>query len=313
VFSLKIGRHAKEPMLLEMQELIGKVTFTGAPQMKSGKASGLLGGPGGVVHSNWELEGYMMKAAQVCKTWNKAYEKYLKTQTGAIFEHVRQDVVSSALDLCDYSKYDDQKPLPNHAQIVHSIYVGGKFLFAMRFKRMKVEGVHELHAFYGVEGKFSALTIPVSPLCCVAERNRDLWQKEFFRVWRAEQSAAVDQWLGEQHAAFRVQEAQGGVRGKPVRCHVVVFHTNEDMVIHLTVEETARIGGMYDKINAHFGAEVTLHQTIKKQEYTLDPNKIAKDGMHFGSSVYVKRVVPVQVERTKDGSWTKYEIPGVLR
>ncbi len=103
------------------------------------------------------------------------------------------------------------------------------------------------------------------------------------------------------------------MRGKPVRCHVVVFHTNEDMVIHLTVEETARIGGMYDKINAHFGAEVTLHQTIKEQEYTLDPNKIAKDGMHFGSSVYVKRVVPVQVERTKDGSWTKHEIPGVLR
>jgi hypothetical protein len=31
-----------------------------------------------------------------------------------------------------------------------------------------------------------------------------VWQKEFFRVWRAEQSAAVDQWLGEQHAAFHV-------------------------------------------------------------------------------------------------------------
>ena len=196
-------------MLIEMQEFVGKTTFTGAPQLKSCKSNGLLCGPGGVVNSNWELEGFMMKAAQVCKTWNKAYEKYLKTQTGEIFERVRQNVVSSALDLCDYSKYDDQKPLPDHAQMVHSIYAGRKFLFTMRFNRMKAEGVHELHAFYGVGDRFSTLTLPVSPLCCVADRNRDLWQKEFFRVWRAQQAAAVDEWLGEQHAAFHAEAVQG--------------------------------------------------------------------------------------------------------
>jgi hypothetical protein len=191
-------------MLLEVQDIVGKAIFTGAPQVKVGRSNGLLGVPGGFVRSNWELEAYMMKAARVCKTWNKAYQKHLNAQTGAIFERVRQAVVSSALDICDYSKYDDEKPLPNHAQMVHSFYAGGKLLFAMRFKRMNVGGVHELHVFYGVEGNFSAFTLAVSPLCCVADRNRDLWQKEFFRVWRAEQSAAVDQWLGEQHAAFHV-------------------------------------------------------------------------------------------------------------
>jgi hypothetical protein len=101
-----------------------------------------------------------------------------------------------------YSKYDDCKVLPTHAQMVHSIYCGGKLLFVMKFRRMQVERVHELHAFYGVEGNFSAFTLPVSPLCCVADRNRDGYQKQFFRGWRAEQTAALDQWLGEQHAAF---------------------------------------------------------------------------------------------------------------
>lgn len=193
---------AKKILPIEMQDIIAKTLFTGAPQLKAGRSKGVFGAPGGVIQTNWELEDHMMRAARVCKAWKQAYETHLKTQTGEIFARVHEDAVSSALDLCDYSKYDDCKVLPNHAQTVHSIYAGGKLLFLMRFRRMQVERVHELHAFYGVEGNFSAFTLPVSPLCCVADRNRDLWQKEFFRVWRAQQTAALDQWLGEQHAVF---------------------------------------------------------------------------------------------------------------
>jgi hypothetical protein len=202
---------AQNVLPIEMQDIIAKTLFTAAPQLKAGRSKGVLGAPGGVIQTNWELEDHMMRAARVCRAWKQAYEKHLQTQTGAIFERVRQDVVNSALDLCDYSKYDDEKPLPTHAQVVHSIYSGGKFLFAMRFKRMQVERVHELEASYGVEGKFCALTIPVSPLCCVAERNRDGYQKKFFHGWRAQQSAAVDQWLGEQHAAFHGEGCTEGV------------------------------------------------------------------------------------------------------
>ncbi|MBV5344413.1 MAG: hypothetical protein JZU63_02185, partial [Rhodoferax sp.] len=147
----------------------------------------------------------MVTAGCVCKTWNKAYQKYLKTQTSEIFEQVRQGAVDSALDLCDYKKYDEYKPLPPHAHMVHYVYAGRKLLFVLRFRRTLAERVHELHAFYGVEGKFSSVAIPVSPLCCVADRNRDLWQQEFFRAWRAEKAAGLDQWLGEQHAACRVE------------------------------------------------------------------------------------------------------------
>jgi hypothetical protein len=143
----------------------------------------------------------MMRAARVCKAWLQAYETHLKTQTAKIFARVHQDVVSSALDLCDYSKYDDEKTLPTHTHVVHSIYCGGKLLFVMRFRRTQVGRVHELEASYGVGARFSARVITVSPLCCVADRNRDGYQKQFFLGWRAQQTATLDQWLGEQHAA----------------------------------------------------------------------------------------------------------------
>ena len=199
----------KEAMLPEVQEIVAKGTFTGAPQLREWRSSGLLSAPGGVMHCNWELEAYMTKAACVNKMWNKAYQKYLASQTSEIFQRVREDAVKSALDLCDYSKYDEYKPLPNHAQMLHYVYAGRKLLFVLRFRRTLAERVHELHAFYGVKDRFSALTIPVSPICCVADRNRDLWQKEFFRAWRAEKAAGLDQWLGEQHVEFHVEVVEG--------------------------------------------------------------------------------------------------------
>ena len=203
MFSLKIGRHAKEPMLLEMQELIGKVTFTGAAKLKEGRMKGLLGGPGSVVTSNWELEDYMIMAASVCKTWNQAYKKHLAAQTGDIFERVRQGVVDSALDLCDYSKYVPfQNGMPCSAEIVHSIYADRKLLFATRFKRMRLGDQHMLLAFYGLD-VFPTLLIPVATVCCIPEHRRCVLDDGEFDLWRAQQARALDQWLGEQHAVFR--------------------------------------------------------------------------------------------------------------
>ena len=186
-------------MLPEVQEIIAKATFTGAARVKEGRMKGLLGGPGSVVNSNWELEDYMIKAASVCKTWNQAYKKHLAAQTGEIFERVRQGVVDSALDLCDYTKYASfQNGMPCYAEIVHSIYADRKLLFATRFKRTKLGDQHMLLAFYGLEGVFPTLLMQVAPVCCIPAHRRSVLDHGEFDLWRATQAAALDQWLGEQ-------------------------------------------------------------------------------------------------------------------
>ena len=103
------------------------------------------------------------------------------------------------------------------------------------------------------------------------------------------------------------------VNGEIVNRHLIVFHTNEDKLIHMTVEITVSIGAIYAQIKQYLGFDVTLHQTIKNKTYKLDPNEIAEDGMHFGYSVDVKPVVSVPVERTKDGRRILHEMPGILR
>ena len=106
------------------------------------------------------------------------------------------------------------------------------------------------------------------------------------------------------------------VNGKIVPRHLIVFHTAEGKVIHLTVEYTVLIRNIIDQIEMFLGYAVTLHQTDKKKKtVVLNPNEIAEDGMHFGYSVQVKRVVPVSVEPTKVVSWRGrlHEISGVLR
>jgi len=190
---------AQNILPIEMQDIIAKTLFTGAPQLKAGRSKGVLGAPGGVIQTNWELEDHMMRAARVCRAWKQAYETYLKTQTGEIFARVHEDAVSSGLDLCDYRMYEGH--MPCHAQIVHSIHVGRKLLFSMRFKRTKADGQHELHAFYGVQDGFSSYRLAIPAVCCVALRHRDE-QDAGFQAWRAKKGAAIAQWLGEQHAAF---------------------------------------------------------------------------------------------------------------
>ena len=185
-------------MKADVQEIIAKATFTGPAKLKEGRMKGPFGEPASVVTSNWELEDYMIMAAGVCKTWNQAYKKHLAAQTGDIFERVRQGVVDSALELCDYTKYVPfENGMPCYAEIVHSVYADRKLLFATRFKRMKLGNQHMLLAFYGLGGTFPTLTIPVASVCFIPEQFRGVLNQGEFELWRAKQARALDQWLGE--------------------------------------------------------------------------------------------------------------------
>jgi hypothetical protein len=111
--------------------------------------------------------------------------------------------------------------------------------------------------------------------------------------------------------------------GKIVPRHLLVFHTPEEKVIHLTVEYTVRIGDIYKQIEECVGYAVYLQQTDKKKNTViLNENKIAEDGMNFGYSVQVKRRTPKLESHFAENvvgrsvrSWTcrLHEIPGVLR
>jgi hypothetical protein len=104
------------------------------------------------------------------------------------------------------------------------------------------------------------------------------------------------------------------VKGKIVPRHLIVFHTGDNKVIHLTVEYTVSIAAIYAEIEKHLGYAVTLHQTDKKNKTRmLNPKEIAEDGMDFGYSVDVKRRVPVPVDPNKDTRRTFLEIHKVLR
>jgi hypothetical protein len=103
------------------------------------------------------------------------------------------------------------------------------------------------------------------------------------------------------------------VNGEIIPRHLIVFKI-EDKIIHLTVEYTVSIAAIYAEIEKHLGCAVTLHQTDKKNKTRmLNPNEIAEDGMNFGYSVDVKRLVPVPVHPNNDGRRTLHEIYEVLR
>ncbi len=101
------------------------------------------------------------------------------------------------------------------------------------------------------------------------------------------------------------------VNGKIVPRHLLVLKTG-DKVIHLTVEYTVSIAAIYE-IEKYLGYTVTLHQTDKKKKTRmLNPNEIAEDGMNFGYSIDVKRLVPVPVDPNNDCHRTFHEIHKVL-
>jgi hypothetical protein len=107
--------------------------------------------------------------------------------------------------------------------------------------------------------------------------------------------------------------------GKIVPRHLVVFHTPEEKIIHLTVEYTVRIGDIYKQIEECVGYAVYLQQTDKKKNtVVLDQDEIAEDGMNFGYSVQVKRRRPklesyFQTKAVRSWACRLHEIPGVLR
>ena len=107
--------------------------------------------------------------------------------------------------------------------------------------------------------------------------------------------------------------------GKIVPRHLLVFHTPEEKVIHLTVEYTVRIGDIYKQIEECVGYAVYLQQTDKKNNtVVLDQDEIAQDGMNFGYSVQVKRRTPklesyFQTKAVRSWACRLHEIPGVLR
>jgi hypothetical protein len=102
--------------------------------------------------------------------------------------------------------------------------------------------------------------------------------------------------------------------GKIIPRHLIVFHTPEENIIHLTVEYTVSIAAIIAEIEKYLGYAVTLHQTDKKNKTRkLNPNEIAEDGMNFGYSVDVKRLVTVPVDPNNKGRRTLHEIRKVLR
>jgi hypothetical protein len=111
--------------------------------------------------------------------------------------------------------------------------------------------------------------------------------------------------------------------GKIVPRHLLVFHTPEEKIIHLTAEYTVRIGDIYKQIEECVGYPVFLQQTDKKKNTViLDPDEIAEDGMNFGYSVQVVRRKPKLESHFAENvvgrsvrSWAcrLHEIPGVLR
>lgn len=170
----------KESMPSEVQEIVLQATFSVTPRVYSGKGSGFMFVPGGVRHSNWELDPFMVVAAKVCKTWRAAYERCLMAQTGGIFRSVLPDVVGSAMDLCDYEKYHDE--MPARSRMTHFVYAGRKLLFTMTFTRTKDAGRQRFDAVYGGGGSVAVRSV------------------QYFKLWRDKEAQALEEWLVEQHA-----------------------------------------------------------------------------------------------------------------
>ena len=186
----RLAKSAKEPMPPEVQAIVLKVLFSGPARVSSGKGSGFMFVPGGVNHSNWELERHMVVAARVCKAWRAAYETHLMTQTSGIFKDVLRGVVDSALDLCDYDKYYDE--MPERSKMAHYVYAARKPLFTMIFTRTQDGAMQRFDAVYGAGGKVAVRSI------------------EFFKLSRELEAQALEQWLVEQHARFAGRESDGG-------------------------------------------------------------------------------------------------------
>ena len=120
--------------------------------------------------------------------------------------------------MCDIDEYVGMPQVLS--RVVYTARRGGlqntpeRCLFIMRFTRTGTnDGVRELHANYGIpEGRTPkgsppwplspVHTIKLPEVCWMHGIDCTDEQIQEFRQWRAEQTTALEQWLGEQHGVF---------------------------------------------------------------------------------------------------------------
>ena len=205
----------KVDMPEDMQNVMAKCIFTGPVAEETVEKKHHLCGfaaPGGNLRTIWHLAPHVGKAALVCRTWNKGYKDYLVTGVGELFQSVCERAVDLALNMCDCDEYSERRFLPQFTRVVYSAFRGEQCLFTMRFTRMgsRQDDTHELVAVYAVpEDRVSGMsprspvkTIKLPRVCGISVRVIEAAQLAEFRKWRKEQVAALEGWLGEQHAVF---------------------------------------------------------------------------------------------------------------
>ena len=206
----------KVDMPEDMQNVMAKCIFTGPVAEETVEKKHHLCGfaaPGGNLRTIWHLAPHVGKAALVCRTWNKKYKDYLVTGVGELFQSVCERAVDLALNMCDCDEYSERRFLPQFTRVVWSAYRGEECLFVLRFTRMgsREDDTHELLAQYAVPHDRVFWTMsPRSPVrttklprvCGISIREIEAADLAEFQTWRAEQVAALEGWLGEQHAVF---------------------------------------------------------------------------------------------------------------
>ena len=205
----------KVDMPEDMQNVMAKCIFTGPVAEETVEKKHHLCGfaaPGGNLRTIWHLAPHVGKAALVCRTWNKGYKDYLVTGVGELFQSVCERAVDLALNMCDCDEYSERRFLSQFTRVVYSAFRGEQCLFTMRFTRMgsRQDDTHELVAVYAVpEDRVSGMsprspvkTIKLPRVCGISVRVIETAQLAEFRKWRKEQVAALEGWLGEQHAVF---------------------------------------------------------------------------------------------------------------
>jgi len=215
----------KEAMAEDMQGELAKCIFSGPPCMHTIDLGPEFNcrsywRPGFRLRTIWEREPQLEKAALVCKTWNQKYQEHLAKSLPDVFKAVCERAVDLALNMCDIDEYVG---MPTLSRVVYAARRGGlqntpeRCLFVMRFTRTGMnDGVRELHANYGIpesrtpKGSPACVgpalspvrTIKLPEVCWIHGLDCADEQLQEFRQWRAEQTTALEQWLGEQHGVF---------------------------------------------------------------------------------------------------------------
>ena len=205
----------KEAMAEDMQGELAKCIFSGPPCMHTIDLGPEFNcrsywRPGCRLRTIWEREPQFEKAALVCKTWNQKYQEHLAKSLPDVFKAVCERAVDLALNMCDIDEYVH---MPTLSRVVYTARRGGlqntpeRCLFIVRFTRTGTnDAVRELIAHYAVPvsrvPKAPVRIIKLPEVCWIHGLDCTDEQIQEFRQWRAEQTTALEQWLGEQHGVF---------------------------------------------------------------------------------------------------------------